>query len=84
MLWNIVDHRSNTHCNEVDVVFESGWHDNSVDGASKTPQTERSIIDWEYKITIQEAIEIASTRWEEPVTVYFYDYGTWPASPSAY
>ena len=84
MLWNIVDRRTNKYCNEVDAVFESGWHDNSVDGSSKTPQTDRSIVDWEYKITISEAIELALTRWEEPVTIYLYDYGSKPASPSAY
>ena len=43
MLHNIVDHRTNTHDNEVDAVFESGWHDNYIDGATKAPKTNNSM-----------------------------------------
>jgi hypothetical protein len=50
MLHNIVDHRTNTHDNEVDAVFESGWHDNFIDGATKAPKTNNSIVDCQHQM----------------------------------
>ena len=83
MLWNIVDHRTNKHNVEIDVVFESSSNDNSISGASIAELPKSVIFDWEYKTTLSNAIHIANSRWDSPVTIYIYDFGTKPASPSA-
>ena len=82
-LANIVDHRSNKYCIKVDAVFEPSWHDNSIKDKHKTttqfpiPETDEFHCEDLNKTTVVEAIEYAN-RWEQPVTLYLYDYGSYP------
>lgn len=80
MLWNIVDHRTNKFCQEVDAVFEPAWHDNAIEGACQAEVDDTWSVVEDYNTTVREACHRAEEWWHTPVTVFLYDAGSQPLS----
>lgn len=86
MLGNVIDHRNDRSCPEIDAVFEPSGHDNAQqpDGTfyfdmadvEKAPNGFHA-IDF-YDTTIREAVLRAEREWTFAVTVYLYDKGQRP------
>lgn len=70
---NVVDHRTNKHCIDIQAVFENACHDNSVAGATQFPKREDYVCFGVGKTTIERAIQYANEKWSWPITLYMYD-----------
>lgn len=88
MLGNIVDHRTNPTCPEVDAVYEPSAHDNakrqngteyfSLDAATADPAY--FYAEAHYGTTVRQAVMRAEITWAFPVTIYLYDPNSGPVS----
>ncbi len=86
MIGNIRDHRSDTTCPEVDVVFEPSAHDNAVrpDGSEYFPYDDVAghpqgfHAEALHDTTVREAILHAEHTWPFPMTAYIYNRGARP------
>lgn len=86
MLGNIVDHRTDPTCPEVNAVYEPSAHDNakrldgteyfSLDGTIANPAYFYAEV--EIGTTVRQAVMRAEAAWPFPVTVYIYDRNSSP------
>ena len=76
---NIVDYRKRCRYDvNVNVCYESSWHDNSIIGATRFDEPDDPMAGCDYlgirQTTIGLAIRYAAQEWPlEPVTLYLYD-----------
>lgn len=86
MLGNVIDHRTDPACPEVDAVFEPSFHD-AAERPDGTPYFDPDEphrhangfhVTEAYDTTVREAVLQAESRWGFPVTVYLYDRGARP------
>ena len=77
MLGNIIDHRTNTLCVDVDAVFEPSRHDNKCKGASQFPRETTFVYHELYNTTIEGACKWAMEQGCY-TTIYLYDSGSRP------
>jgi hypothetical protein len=86
LLGNIVDHRTDPYCPEVDAAFEPSVHDNARrPNGSEHFEWDQATADPAYfyvtateDTTVREAVLRAERDWSFPVTLYLYDRGTRP------
>ena len=70
---NIIDHRTNSYCVEVDVVFEPSSHDNNVPGATQFYRSKKMFdCDTLDKTTVADAIKYCE-KFLYPITIFLYD-----------
>lgn len=74
---NIIDHRSNNYCVDIDAAFEDTWHDNSIVGATQFPIEDNEVtIYFQFKTTVDLAIKYAAKEFpNNSVTLFLYDSG---------
>ncbi|ACA16010.1 hypothetical protein M446_1505 [Methylobacterium sp. 4-46] len=86
MLGNIVDHRTDRTCPQVDAVFEPSAHDSAQrpDGTFHFDMAELEhapnafhVLE-AYNTTVREAVLRAEREWSFAVTVFLYDQGSRP------
>jgi hypothetical protein len=80
MIFNIIDKRSNKYNVYVHAVFEPAWHDNhnlTQDCKVKVDESQISVSD-QNGISIVQAINIANTNWDYPITLFLYDANSFP------
>ncbi|TXM95363.1 hypothetical protein [Methylobacterium sp. WL116] len=86
MLGNVIDHRNDRTCPEIDAVFEPSGHDNAQwpDGtfyfemADVETASNGFHVTELYNTTIRVAVLRAEREWTFAVTVYLYDKGRRP------
>lgn len=76
---NIMDKRSNKLNVAVDVIFESSFHDNSVQGSTQFDEVEPDVCLYHQVkfTTIKAAIQYANDTWPDAnITMFLYDIGS--------
>jgi hypothetical protein len=82
MIGNIIDHRTNTSCVDVDVIFEPSCHDNPIKGATQFDEHYREDLDYfsyneRYNTTLEKACAWANSK-NLHITIFLYDAGYRP------